>query len=154
MIAACAFCGRDNETGSRFCMDCGKPLDPAAARAIPSYNPAAAVPVHAGAGAPARPPVAVTVAAAEAADLTEVALACGFSSHSHFTSVFKRQLGVTPSVFAARLLSGFHESYYWRQPAVRSLVAQLEALRADVIIAHENGADSSRTASSTASSRP
>jgi AraC-like DNA-binding protein len=39
-------------------------------------------------------------------DLTEVALACGFSSHSHFTSVFRRHLGVTPSVFAAQLLSG------------------------------------------------
>ena len=25
MITACAFCGRDNETSSRFCMDCGKP---------------------------------------------------------------------------------------------------------------------------------
>ena len=40
------------------------------------------------------------------ADLTEVALACGFSSHSHFTFVFRRHLGVTPSAFAAQLLSG------------------------------------------------
>lgn len=40
MIVACAFCGRDNESGSRYCMDCGKPLSPSAARAI-SYSPAA-----------------------------------------------------------------------------------------------------------------
>ena len=60
MIAACNFCGRDNETGSRFCMDCGKPLAPSAARAIPALDPA---PAHAGAGAgaaagasPLRPP--------------------------------------------------------------------------------------------------
>jgi AraC-like DNA-binding protein len=30
-------------------------------------------------------------------DLTEVALDCGFSSHSHFTSTFRRFLGRTPS---------------------------------------------------------
>ena len=41
-----------------------------------------------------------------AADLTEVALECGFSSHSHFTAVFRKQLGLTPSAFAAGLLSG------------------------------------------------
>lgn len=29
---SCAFCGRENEAGSRFCIDCGKALDPAAAR--------------------------------------------------------------------------------------------------------------------------
>lgn len=38
MNAACAFCGRDNEAGSRFCMDCGKPLDPSAARAVALRN--------------------------------------------------------------------------------------------------------------------
>ena len=41
MTAACAFCGGDNETGSRFCMDCGKPLAPSAARAIPLHSGAA-----------------------------------------------------------------------------------------------------------------
>jgi AraC family transcriptional regulator len=30
-------------------------------------------------------------------DLTEVSLASGFSSHSHFTWAFKRQFGITPS---------------------------------------------------------
>lgn len=30
-------------------------------------------------------------------DLTEIALDCGFSSHSHFTSTFRRFLGTTPS---------------------------------------------------------
>jgi AraC-like DNA-binding protein len=30
-------------------------------------------------------------------DLTEVALACGFSSHSHFTNAFRRRFGVAPS---------------------------------------------------------
>lgn len=58
MIAACAYCGRDNETGSRYCMDCGKPLDPAAARAVPAYIPAASVPAPAGAAIPVRAPVA------------------------------------------------------------------------------------------------
>jgi AraC family transcriptional regulator len=30
-------------------------------------------------------------------DLTEIALACGFSSHSHFTSAFRRRFGLAPS---------------------------------------------------------
>jgi len=25
-VTACAYCGRDNETGAQFCMDCGKPM--------------------------------------------------------------------------------------------------------------------------------
>lgn len=33
-------------------------------------------------------------------DLTDVALALGFSSHSHFTASFRRQWGVTPSAWA------------------------------------------------------
>jgi AraC-like DNA-binding protein len=41
-----------------------------------------------------------------AADLTEVALSCGFSSHSHFTAAFRHHVGLTPSAFAARLLIG------------------------------------------------
>jgi pSer/pThr/pTyr-binding forkhead associated (FHA) protein len=31
--AVCAFCGRENETSARFCIDCGKPLTPSALRA-------------------------------------------------------------------------------------------------------------------------
>lgn len=29
--------------------------------------------------------------------LSEVALACGFASHSHFTETFRRQVGVSPA---------------------------------------------------------
>jgi AraC-like DNA-binding protein len=35
-------------------------------------------------------------------DLTELALDLGFSSHSHFTSVFRRHLGITPSELRAK----------------------------------------------------
>ncbi len=35
----CAFCGRENETESRFCIDCGKLLHPSAARVGPAYVP-------------------------------------------------------------------------------------------------------------------
>jgi AraC family transcriptional regulator len=35
----------------------------------------------------------------DGADLTAVALASGYSSHSHFTAAFKREFGVTPSRF-------------------------------------------------------
>lgn len=34
---SCAFCGRENEAGSRFCIDCGKPMNPSAARVGPAY---------------------------------------------------------------------------------------------------------------------
>jgi pSer/pThr/pTyr-binding forkhead associated (FHA) protein len=30
-VTACAYCGRDNEPGAQFCMDCGKPIGKAAA---------------------------------------------------------------------------------------------------------------------------
>ena len=33
LLPTCAFCGRENETSSRFCIDCGKPLTTSAARA-------------------------------------------------------------------------------------------------------------------------
>lgn len=36
---SCAFCGRENEPASRFCIDCGKPLNPSAARVGPAYVP-------------------------------------------------------------------------------------------------------------------
>lgn len=62
MIAACAFCGRENEAGSRFCMDCGKPLNPSAARAVALHNrprisdPDMAESRHARGGSPATYP--------------------------------------------------------------------------------------------------
>lgn len=64
----CAFCGRDNEPASRFCIDCGKPLVPASvpapapARAgVPSPSPQIAAPVSARVGAGAAiPPTRVS----------------------------------------------------------------------------------------------
>lgn len=41
--------------------------------------------------------------AAQNADLTSVALDLGFSSHSHFTDVFRREFGETPSDFRKKL---------------------------------------------------
>ena len=38
-MTSCAFCGRENEAESRFCMDCGKPINPSAARVGPAYVP-------------------------------------------------------------------------------------------------------------------
>jgi pSer/pThr/pTyr-binding forkhead associated (FHA) protein len=38
-VTSCAFCGRDNEPDSRFCIDCGKPMNPSAARVGPAYVP-------------------------------------------------------------------------------------------------------------------
>jgi AraC-like DNA-binding protein len=37
------------------------------------------------------------------ADLTQLALDVGFSSHSHFTAVFRRAFGLTPSAFARQV---------------------------------------------------
>ena len=34
-MKSCAFCGRENDVASRFCIDCGKPLNPSAARGGP-----------------------------------------------------------------------------------------------------------------------
>ena len=36
------------------------------------------------------------------ADISQVALECGFSSHSHLCRAFKLRFGVTPSQFRAR----------------------------------------------------
>jgi pSer/pThr/pTyr-binding forkhead associated (FHA) protein len=38
-VTSCAFCGRENEPDSRFCIDCGKPMNPSAARVGPAYVP-------------------------------------------------------------------------------------------------------------------
>jgi len=38
-VTSCAFCGRENEAESRFCIDCGKPINLSAARVGPAYVP-------------------------------------------------------------------------------------------------------------------
>lgn len=38
-MTSCAFCGRENDAESRFCIDCGKPVHPSAARVGPAYVP-------------------------------------------------------------------------------------------------------------------
>ena len=35
----CAFCGRVNDASSRYCIDCGKPTSPSAARVTPAIGP-------------------------------------------------------------------------------------------------------------------
>jgi len=37
-VTFCAFCGRENDAASRFCVDCGKPMNPSAARVGPAYS--------------------------------------------------------------------------------------------------------------------
>src|SRR3954466_8863023 len=54
----CAFCGRENDAASRFCIDCGKPINPSAARVGPAYVP------HPSGGQPQ--PVSVPAAAPRA----------------------------------------------------------------------------------------
>lgn len=62
---SCAFCGRANDSDSRFCIDCGKPLAPSAARSpasSPSHHaPDAALahPSGAGVGTDVIPPTRV-----------------------------------------------------------------------------------------------
>lgn len=43
-MVICAFCGRENESDSRFCMDCGKPMNPPATRAGAAHMPNASEP--------------------------------------------------------------------------------------------------------------
>jgi pSer/pThr/pTyr-binding forkhead associated (FHA) protein len=43
-VSPCAFCGRDNDAASRYCIDCGKPLVPSAARVPAPSSPQAIVP--------------------------------------------------------------------------------------------------------------
>jgi len=38
-VTACTFCGRENDTAARFCIDCGKPINPSDARVAPAYVP-------------------------------------------------------------------------------------------------------------------
>ncbi len=37
-FVACAFCGRENDPSSRYCIDCGKPMTASAARPVPAYT--------------------------------------------------------------------------------------------------------------------
>lgn len=82
---ACAFCGQENDSGARFCGDCGKPLRQSDARA----QAAAASGVPAGSpDTPASPAGAASVPAATAAEAqrcrkcgTAVSLAEPFCAH-------------------------------------------------------------------------
>ena len=38
-MTPCAFCGRENDSASRFCIDCGKPVSASDARVAPAYVP-------------------------------------------------------------------------------------------------------------------
>ena len=57
-LTACAFCGRENEPASRFCIDCGKPMSASAARTMPPSNTGNTAPTAAAgsAGTSARMP--------------------------------------------------------------------------------------------------
>ncbi|MFL5619680.1 MAG: FHA domain-containing protein [Gemmatimonadaceae bacterium] len=75
--ATCAFCGRENEASSRFCIDCGKPMTTSAARA--------------------RGPVTTTGAAPVAAALIGVASSAGNPAKvSPITAAFSGLTGVCP----------------------------------------------------------
>ena len=39
ILTACAFCGREHDPVSRFCIDCGKPVSVSEARPAPSHHP-------------------------------------------------------------------------------------------------------------------
>lgn len=64
-MTSCAFCGRENEPDSRFCIDCGKPMNPSAARVGPAYvpHPSGGQPQPVGPSASASPAPAQAVAA-------------------------------------------------------------------------------------------
>lgn len=63
-MTTCAHCGRSNEDGSRFCMDCGKPLSHSAAAAAP------AMALAGGASIAGMPATRVVASAAGAGDMT------------------------------------------------------------------------------------
>ena len=64
-MTSCAFCGRVNDDGSRFCIDCGKPMSPSAARVVPaaSVPTPGAAPAAAAVAAPVRAPAIAGVPA-------------------------------------------------------------------------------------------
>ena len=47
-MIACTFCGRENEAGARFCIDCGKPIHATGARVASADAPDPAVPTRPG----------------------------------------------------------------------------------------------------------
>lgn len=88
-MLACAFCGRDNDGGSRFCIDCGKPISPSAARVVPgAFLPAqgksASAPASAGKGA--------AVPAALAVPATRISAGAGETTCAHCTRVIDASL--------------------------------------------------------------
>jgi pSer/pThr/pTyr-binding forkhead associated (FHA) protein len=91
IVTVCAFCGRDNEPASRYCIDCGKPVSAPAARAVPAYTPPepqggtmlrqASGPEAAGsrAPAPAREPGVATTTCPRCSKTVDAALPfCGY----------------------------------------------------------------------------
>ncbi|MBI1966620.1 MAG: FHA domain-containing protein [Gemmatimonadetes bacterium] len=52
-MSACAYCGRDNDPGAQFCMDCGKPLGKAAAMKAAAAATPVSTPAPGPGGAPA-----------------------------------------------------------------------------------------------------
>ncbi|MDB4879033.1 MAG: hypothetical protein JWL60_479, partial [Gemmatimonadetes bacterium] len=52
-MTACTFCGRENDTSSRFCIDCGKPVTASAARSLADTGSAGPAPGAVGSGAAA-----------------------------------------------------------------------------------------------------
>ena len=67
-MISCAFCGRDNDAASRFCIDCGKPLAPSAARlSAPPASAAAHSPAPIVRSAAASPAARAAVGEAAAA---------------------------------------------------------------------------------------
>ena len=65
------------------------------------------------------PPTVGEMAAALKLSFIEIALALGFSSQSHFTAVFRRQLGVTPGVYRDAASGSAHLSGDVRQEVWR-----------------------------------
>lgn len=87
--SACTFCGRENDTSSRFCIDCGKPMTSSAARSIPSFpasgtNPLATAPVIPGStygaiATPTRVSAARTISCPHCSKTVDAALPfCGY----------------------------------------------------------------------------
>jgi predicted amidophosphoribosyltransferase len=68
-MVACGFCGHDNDSGVRFCGQCGKPLRASAARVQSAYTPAGGV----------RPPVSAGSSASETVAEGQHCRKCGSS---------------------------------------------------------------------------
>ena len=75
-LATCAFCGRENEVASRFCIDCGKPLTTSARARGPVSTGGAPVAALASAASSAARPAEVSPIAAALSQLTGVCPRC------------------------------------------------------------------------------